>query len=495
MAGADNVVFNVRERPLSTDQNNLESMLARTIADLDKYMFAQKLTQASTGAPPLSFLRDVVLGGLICTPNGTSVDVSAGALLQDSTTISPVPTSLDSSYRIAINRSVTTVATPSPGSLFYYLLEAQMSAVTTSTESRDILDPGTGNFVPTLVPKQVERRIIFQVRIGTVAGPPIPLADWVPIAVVRRAAGGPALVQSDIVDVRPLWSEITREDPYFIGASATKRTMWTTSPTGDNATGTNLVQFDFEAYLQGRRMYAKTSAAVDLTLAAFLETGLVYASDTLYFIYLARARSAYLPTGMYPSVAHRGILVVSATGPSQGSDTNSAVITTPAPFGSQTIPIGDAVCVGAILRSSFGDGFMGMVTTDAGRCHIGFNSGSPYTAGAVMSNATPTRDYNFATNGAGATATIPGNARLAHFSLQVVRDTANTNAGSVGVGTQNAQANFENYATINMQFNHVSHYEFSVPVALTRALRFIASGLGGGGATATVVPQLTGWSY
>ena len=125
---------------------------------------------------------------------GNDVSVAAGVLLQDSATLTPVPGSLDSNYRVGINRVATIVAMPAPGGTTFYLIEGQVYELTTTTESRDILDPATGNFVPTNVPKQRERRVQFQVVAGGADAPAPSGGEWVPIAIVRRPGGGGAVV-------------------------------------------------------------------------------------------------------------------------------------------------------------------------------------------------------------------------------------------------------------------------------------------------------------
>ena len=202
MAGDDNIVFNTRERPLSTDQNNLQALTARSRAD----SLAAMLADSDTGAR-----RDMVLGGLLVTANGTNVDISAGVLVQESATIPVAPGALDSNYRFGTTRSTTTLAAPSPVGDTFYLLQAQVSNIVALNENRDVLDPNTGNFVPTPVDKRVERRITFSFKTGTVSVVPVADADNIPIAAIFRPGGGGAVSAADIRDMRPLWVQATRE--------------------------------------------------------------------------------------------------------------------------------------------------------------------------------------------------------------------------------------------------------------------------------------------
>ena len=203
MSGADNVDFNNLERALSSDLDNAQSIEARFLADLLAQVFATKTTTTGAGVPT-NAVADRVLGGLIASVSGTAnaVDVGLGALVQNSASIVPVPGTFDSSYRMAINRTLQTIAAPAPGGNTYYLLEAQMADVITSTQNRDIFNTVTGLFVPTAVTKITERQIALQFRAGTASAAPAPQADWVPLAVVFRVAGGGPVAAADIIDVR-----------------------------------------------------------------------------------------------------------------------------------------------------------------------------------------------------------------------------------------------------------------------------------------------------
>ena len=120
MSNQDNVVFNVRERPLSSDQNNVESLHARTLAEMMLYQMTE--LNAIDGT---SILRNVVLGGLAVVPNGSNVDVTAGVLFQNSGSLVPTPGTYDSSYRYGRNASSSTLTMASPASDTYYIIELE----------------------------------------------------------------------------------------------------------------------------------------------------------------------------------------------------------------------------------------------------------------------------------------------------------------------------------------------------------------------------------
>ncbi|NBX24422.1 MAG: hypothetical protein EBR52_10080, partial [Microbacteriaceae bacterium] len=117
MATNDNIVINVRERPLSSDINNAQSLVARTLMNLARGLGASKFV----GVPGLEIPLNSYPAGLIPSPLGADVQIGPGILLQDSATLPPVPTTLDSPFRIGTNLTPTTVTMPSPGVDTFYL--------------------------------------------------------------------------------------------------------------------------------------------------------------------------------------------------------------------------------------------------------------------------------------------------------------------------------------------------------------------------------------
>lgn len=349
MAGTDNIVFNTRERPLSTDWNNLEAMLGRTLMDLERYRNMLR----TMGYPSSEAVRNIVAGGLQVTPSGSDVSVSAGVLLQDSATLAPVPGALDSSYRIGINRAATTVVMPAPGVTTYYLVEAQMTEVTTSTENRDILDSGTGIFVPTAVPKQRERRIQFQLLTGGADAPAPSGGNWVPVAIVRRPGGGGAVVASDIIDVRRLPD--ARELPTLPVPDRVQLHV----AAGGAATTSAAVRAVIDGGL-GRRCYDLFSGTVDLDSTTIKSPATTYAAGTRYYLYLAPWSSLSL-TPRYTDgvVFQEGVLVMSHLAPN-ALKLNASALSLPAPYGVVNAPALSAYYVGTFLRDSGNTGWVGM---------------------------------------------------------------------------------------------------------------------------------------
>lgn len=383
MASTDNVVINVRERPLSTDLNNLQSMLGRDLLDVLQQMMSST-DFGAFGSVPTSSVRNVVLNGLEVSPNGANVDVAAGILLQYSLTMSPALGSLDSPYRVGVSRSAQTLSMPTPGVDSWVTIEAQMVEVITVSGSRDILDPGTGNFVPTIVDKQKERQLQFQVsaaNAGTV--PAFSGGDWIPIAIVKRPAGGGAVLVGDIYDVRDLWSERLAK-----GNQSVATLTWSGAGPGDGqakvplsgaSVNTITINHLSGTTRQGQQLWFAANAAVDLTSSVFAETGWAVAADEWRYLYLCPWRNLPVRNGQ-ASGQGNSLLITSAVAPNYQLY-NTGAITPPAPFSSSTIAAGEAVCVGAVWRNSLNTGWIGIYSVD-GRTWM---MGQPDTSLAILS--------------------------------------------------------------------------------------------------------------
>lgn len=343
MSGIDNEVFNTLERAESADVNDLQSLTARFLSEMARYGLSSK----PVANPLAEAVGPVVLGGLLVTPNGNDVSVSLGVMGQQSATLVPVPGPLDSSYRLSRNVVAQTVVMPAPGATTFYLIEAQMVEVTTVNSLRDIWTPPAGPFVPTLVPKQRERQIVFQLLTGGAQAPAPSGGDWVPIAIVRRPAGGGPVAATDIVDVRPLYA------PRLAAMVNPLRRFCRTS-----AVASNNVEFAFEYDgPEGRRAAVGTA---DLTTATYLDPGApALAANAIRYAYLAPWSSLNLEPRLNASVAFEGVLVISNVVPTAGAR-NSGGLTLPAPYGTTPVPAFSAYYVATLVRDSTNTGWVPM---------------------------------------------------------------------------------------------------------------------------------------
>lgn len=381
MSGFDSLKFNTRERPMSADWNDAQSLLQRMVLDSFQYFFSpSRWATASVSAESPSH---VVLGGLMVSPSGTNVQVAPGALLQYSATVVPTPGALDSTYRLGVVRSAQLAVAPAPGSDTYYLLTARVKEVTASTESRDILDAGSGNFVATMVPKRVERQLEFRFEAGTATNFPLPSDfDWKVIAGVFRPAGGGSVLPQHLYDMRLLANPKTAfvSDAGVVAGwpGGLRRRSYSTGKFTSSGTqaADRFATFDVDGELQGQTVWVHCHDASSAQLAAMTtatqdpsNTPSAAAAGSWYFVYLALFAGVapvgqglrYFVSGSLgsPELGRsnvRGVLVESTVPPSnssssQGGMTNSASLSLPPPFNAQVVQARTAILVGAFRRS------------------------------------------------------------------------------------------------------------------------------------------------
>jgi hypothetical protein len=363
MAGADNIVFNTREKPISQDMNDLQALDARTLASILRFATMSRLSGLGTAND--TEVINPQCNGLQVIPNGSDVLIKPGYLLQESATISPVPGALDSPYRIALNHAnmAPTAVAPSPVADTYYLLEAQVVETTTLTESRSVLNPSTGNFVSTSVAKRKERRLVTAWRTGAANAYPLPTGgDWVVLAGVFRPAGGGAVLQSHIQDMR-------LQPDLLIGEAhidrATRAQVSRVSVTSDND---SLVHISADADVwtgastnRGLRLHMRNLLGVSTgftpSSAAILSPTTTLASTEWYYLYLA-PWAGLAPRTYFATVgASRGVPVLSHIPPTAFSSGNSAAIDLPAPFGGVQALAGTACCIAILRRNAANNGW------------------------------------------------------------------------------------------------------------------------------------------
>lgn len=473
MSGADGVIFNTLERATSGDQNDLQSMKDRMIADRLREQFGR---HNWTVGLPIDVPENVVLGGLEVSPSGTDVLIAAGAMVQDSATVLPVPGPLDSDYRLGILRAAATETPPAP--LVWHLLEAQVDRVVTLTTTRDIYDPGTETFIPTPgVDKQEERRITFQWISGTAANIPAPTGgDWVPIAAVDQTGVG--LLVADIIDMRPMWDRDlakTRDSltgGTLLASRGDRRVRTTATP----LVVSNLVTIEAEVFADPQRLFF-IDFGTDVTSADFAEVALVLAADTKYYVYLA-PWSGLGPVDQRSAIRFtRGVLVLSDTPPSsQGLSRNSLALTLPPPFTTVVVPPGDAVCVASLLRNAANTGWVPMQSVTADWF---------MTPPNVVASAAPIAGSLAVPLGA----VLPDTAQAARLRLNIADNGGAGVQGSLEPGPTGA-APGQGWDAIAFDDAANGTADFWVPVRDSTTFDLIHAG----GAAPDVVVSLIGWA-
>lgn len=204
-SGLKTVVFNTRERVVSTDHNLTQTYLAGGMLDILRHQLFD-VSQSYSSAP----LKAEVLDGLVVLPQAGSYDlkVSAGAMVT-----SEAPTvSGESVLHLAKMSSELGIGTISllpnaSGSVRVDVIECQRSSLSSVSESRDIRDAATGIAAPATVVKFIESGVNFRVRSNAASSGTLTLAaGWLPICVVRVPIGAGSVDACQFWDVRPLVS-------------------------------------------------------------------------------------------------------------------------------------------------------------------------------------------------------------------------------------------------------------------------------------------------
>jgi hypothetical protein len=228
------VVFNTRERAVSSDQNRHQAFAALERAEALRYQIALRQapladelnplelgayvdTTAAGGAAIASPIVADVLDGLTVRPQPSSLNLAVdpgviGLVDPDGETGSSdpgSPSSDDSRYKVVVDPGIQTlgalVITAGAGSTRVDLVEVRRQTVVLETDSRDVFDPSTGVFVPVTVTKVQEGRLLYRVRAGTPgAGIPALAQGWVPLCVAVVPSGATNVDGMTFYDVRPL---------------------------------------------------------------------------------------------------------------------------------------------------------------------------------------------------------------------------------------------------------------------------------------------------
>lgn len=475
MAGADNVQFNTLERALSGDMNDLESMAARELSDLLREMFGTRTF--ALAATPIDAPRSVVLGGLEVSPSGADIVVASGALAQEAPALAPVPGALDSSYRLAINRVPEVITGPVPGIETFFLLEAQMVNVVTSSEVRDVFDPALNLFVPTPVDKLLERQIDFQLVTGAAGNAPVPTGTpWVPIAIVRRPGGGGPVLASDLIDVRPVWDSTESSERDVFSADLTRqldRKFVTIGVPG--AAASELVVLEAEARVLGQRLWFFSSLSFDPTASIYIDPTTVLAADTWFYLYLVPWQGL-LPVD--PSVAGRtgkGLLVLSSVVPTaQGNVVNGAPLTLPPPYGVTPVAANGATVVAALRRNSANTGWVPSANANRGF----FTLAPALNVGTFVPLVTPTA--------LGLGPVTPNSAKMARVQVRVDGNGASGNLGQLLIAPT---GNLVGYNVVQFDDGGADTFVFDIPLILGVSvdIRYI------GVAAPDVIVEIIGW--
>jgi hypothetical protein len=221
-SGSSVEVFNARERIVTTDFNRMQRFESAALAQVLMRIYGG--VPAGAGSVLAGIKRDPanstytattspvphrILNGLIMridAPGYLTVDAGS-ALFYTPGYSSNID---DSDWIVVDDPGVTSTTTVEfvpngGGSIRIDVLECNPVETITEQENRDIYDPGTGAFTPSLVNKVATGRLQYRLRTGT-AGAGIPNNDsaWCPIGIIAVPVGATGFDDCTAYDVRPL---------------------------------------------------------------------------------------------------------------------------------------------------------------------------------------------------------------------------------------------------------------------------------------------------
>lgn len=224
-SGNKRMIWNTRERAVSTDLNRAESLV---VADAHEYLRHQVnreiggdfynfpgLVAPYTALPPSSdfLIPHDCISGLMVRP-----DNAAGLLIDPGEAAFFVPafsgaSADDSKYICVSDAGVVSLATlpfvPNGGpGVRWDIVECQPVEVLLESASRDIYDTTTGQFTSSVVDKVRAGQLTYRVRAGVPgAGIPNPDSAWLPLAAIHVRTDATGFSNCDVYDIRPLVNE------------------------------------------------------------------------------------------------------------------------------------------------------------------------------------------------------------------------------------------------------------------------------------------------
>jgi hypothetical protein len=288
-SGAKTIVYNTRERLISTDPNRAQAFAAQAAAELLRWMIDARADGdvaaggvESLGTGTETPLRAWVLSGLRGRPEigTTNLFVQPGALLAID---NPSPGTDDSIGSFLTDAGVQTAGvltlTPNSSSTRVDVLECQRIANVVETDNRDIFNPATGLFSPAAVTKVQNSILTYRIRTGTPGGGfPGLSPGWLPLMVASVPSSATIWDAVTCWDVRPLVSDLI-DAPFPISTSMPEvsRTRVQTDTTTSAGHQRVYGQIDAQigAWRAGGRIQSDAGGYVDLSDAQLPEAGYV----------------------------------------------------------------------------------------------------------------------------------------------------------------------------------------------------------------------------
>lgn len=304
----DRVVINARERPVSTDINQLQSQIDRTLRVTLEEMFRTRLSDTDdSGAPSASGFLGEALKPRPSSPASMNIRLPKGLgffynITDTPTAIGGVTNLDDLSYwkPISIPADLTVpVPTADPTNPRYDIIEVRTNRLLTDSTSRDVFNVSTGIFDPTAVSKTLSTVIAagdvtvdgtgaVNLRTGAPnASPTVPATDsgYTKIAEILVGTGVTTLDADVIKDLRMMiWPGSQAQiSTTFVakgsGASLLPTSLQVVSPPGIQicAVGNNLTGQTVDVFMIIGGMAATMRKTYTVSAQTYLSPGCVRA--------------------------------------------------------------------------------------------------------------------------------------------------------------------------------------------------------------------------
>ncbi len=359
MSLLDKVPFVLNEQYVSDDLNTLQDVIDAWIDDAAAFSTFNRATAAIASAIPVDEQNPVVLGGLGATPSANDISIAPGiAVVPD---LGAAPNRPLSQEALARNAAATVVTMPSPVTDTWYLVTAAVVQTSDAAVPRNRWVPANQAWespVPSIV-KRTRFALAFTVSAGSATNIPTS-ASKMPICAVFRPAGGGAVANSHIVDMRPFAAAGTQT-----GTVAFLRNLWSTDLFAAGATTLGISSRVLAP--DGTHLWVEATG-IDPIAAAYVDpsSGATGAGQWwhMYLCPTAVGSSTRVqPRHAQPGLSsQQGIFVLSRAAPF--GRTNNATVNLPAPFNNFACAAGRAACIGALKRDSSNAGWLGQSCTD-----------------------------------------------------------------------------------------------------------------------------------
>ena len=217
MSTQKRIIFNLLERAVSADNDNLQAFAAYERDETLRALYDDKRwpIQFPGYSFPITSLTSPltadVLSGLM-----VRVDVATDLLVDPGVLVAIVPALASAGDSLAV--LVTDPGVQTTGVLPFVantglsvrldIVECSVTDTLVTASTRDIYHPTTGLFVPTVVDKVRAPQLAYRIRQGVAgSGLPATASGWLPLAVVCHQPGTTSFANCDFWDVRPLVSD------------------------------------------------------------------------------------------------------------------------------------------------------------------------------------------------------------------------------------------------------------------------------------------------